>query len=227
MIRQFIGTIAAVGLTISAGAAQAVQLAVNGDFETGQFCAEALTTGCTPTAANDPITGWQQFPGLGTQTITADSNSGSWAGRITVNTGGTPGNTVIKQANRAAGLLTPGQSVDVSFAAKGEYPDGGVLFVENFSEIAGGGVSFNDLKTFNITSDWQTFSYTTILGSDVSGGFTLQFAGVCGGAMTCLSDSFIDDVSIEASVIPVPAAVWLFGSGLLGLIGIARKKKAA
>ena len=29
------------------------------------------------------------------------------------------------------------------------------------------------------------------------------------------------------SEIPVPAAVWLFGSGLLGLIGIARKKKAA
>ena len=29
------------------------------------------------------------------------------------------------------------------------------------------------------------------------------------------------------NVIPVPAAVWLFGSGLLGLIGIARRKKAA
>jgi hypothetical protein len=29
---------------------------------------------------------------------------------------------------------------------------------------------------------------------------------------------------LEAQVIPVPAAVWLFGSGLLGLIGIARKK---
>lgn len=28
------------------------------------------------------------------------------------------------------------------------------------------------------------------------------------------------------TTIPVPAAVWLFGSGLLGLIGIARRKKA-
>lgn len=27
-------------------------------------------------------------------------------------------------------------------------------------------------------------------------------------------------------VVPLPAAVWLFGSGLLGLIGIARRKKA-
>ena len=31
----------------------------------------------------------------------------------------------------------------------------------------------------------------------------------------------------DASVVPVPAAVWPFGSGLLGLIGIARRKKAA
>ena len=29
-----------------------------------------------------------------------------------------------------------------------------------------------------------------------------------------------------ASAVPVPAAVWLFGSGLIGLIGIARRKKA-
>lgn len=29
----------------------------------------------------------------------------------------------------------------------------------------------------------------------------------------------------DASVVPVPAAVWLFGSGLIGLVGMARRKK--
>jgi hypothetical protein len=29
------------------------------------------------------------------------------------------------------------------------------------------------------------------------------------------------------SAVPLPASVWLFGSGLLGLIGISRNKKAA
>lgn len=35
--------------------------------------------------------------------------------------------------------------------------------------------------------------------------------------------------SVDATVssVPVPAAVWLFGSGLLGLIGISRRKKSA
>jgi hypothetical protein len=32
--------------------------------------------------------------------------------------------------------------------------------------------------------------------------------------------------NIRLSAVPVPAAVWLFGSGLIGLIGVARRKKA-
>ena len=35
------------------------------------------------------------------------------------------------------------------------------------------------------------------------------------------------DIVNTAAVVPVPAAVWLFGSGLLGLVGIARRKQAA
>ena len=33
-----------------------------------------------------------------------------------------------------------------------------------------------------------------------------------------------NDPVLQASVVPVPAAVWLFGSGLIGLIGMARRK---
>jgi hypothetical protein len=39
-----------------------------------------------------------------------------------------------------------------------------------------------------------------------------------------LAVDFVNDTRL--ATIPVPAAVWLFGSGLLGLIGIARRKKA-
>ena len=31
----------------------------------------------------------------------------------------------------------------------------------------------------------------------------------------------------QVGVVPIPATVWLFGSGLLGLVGMARRKKAA
>jgi len=39
------------------------------------------------------------------------------------------------------------------------------------------------------------------------------------GLMTCQN--------CEVAPIPIPAAVWLFGSGLLGLVGVARRKKQA
>ena len=41
---------------------------------------------------------------------------------------------------------------------------------------------------------------------------------------SCAFTRTVSDVPISA--VPVPAAVWLFGSGLLGLIGLARRKKS-
>jgi len=35
-----------------------------------------------------------------------------------------------------------------------------------------------------------------------------------------------DSYTLNVGTVPVPAAVWLFGSGLLGLVGVARRKKA-
>lgn len=39
-------------------------------------------------------------------------------------------------------------------------------------------------------------------------------------------NNFIFDVSLTPAPVPVPAAVWMFGPGLLGLAGVARKYKA-
>jgi len=39
-------------------------------------------------------------------------------------------------------------------------------------------------------------------------------------------DVTLYDLHLAGTVVPVPAAVWLFGSGLLGLVGMARRKKA-
>jgi len=47
------------------------------------------------------------------------------------------------------------------------------------------------------------------------------------GPFPGFSANFTPGPAGPAAVIPVPAAVWLFGSGLLGLVGVARRKKKA
>jgi len=45
---------------------------------------------------------------------------------------------------------------------------------------------------------------------------------------TFIPDPLVDySITITTSAVPIPAAVWLFGSGLLGLVGMARRKKAS
>lgn len=55
--------------------------------------------------------------------------------------------------------------------------------------------------------------------------FIASSEGYCnvGGCASSSSTVWFDNVTVSA--IPVPAAAWLFCSGLLGLIGIARRKK--
>jgi len=49
-------------------------------------------------------------------------------------------------------------------------------------------------------------------------------AGMLDGPFGGFSANF--NMTAAPSAVPVPAAVWLFGSGLLGLVGVARRKAA-
>jgi hypothetical protein len=66
-------------------------------------------------------------------------------------------------------------------------------------------------------TDWDSSSY----GIGISGMQNGQFFDILAtdGTNTLISASFV-------SAVPIPAAVWLFGSGLLGLIGFSKRKAA-
>ena len=54
-----------------------------------------------------------------------------------------------------------------------------------------------------------------------------QAIGPINGVDLLAGEVLIDDVYLGVQAVPVPAAAWLFGSALLGLGGLARKKRAA
>lgn len=68
------------------------------------------------------------------------------------------------------------------------------------------------------SNNWVLYSYN--LGSFDAGTYTLAFAA--DGIENTLG-GFIDSASLQA--VPIPGAVWLLGSGLLGLVGIRRRSR--
>jgi hypothetical protein len=58
--------------------------------------------------------------------------------------------------------------------------------------------------------------------SGIPGDLALDFAGKSHNGTYLTYEGHW--TGIQVSAVPVPAAVWLFGSGLLGLVGVARRK---
>ena len=188
----------AIALAVAASAN--ANFAVNGDFETGD------------------TTGWQYFPTTGsTFTAVSDANSGAFGAELFNNAPASA--AVIKQANVGMGSVNPGDTINISFAAKGSFAAGGVAFAEFFTELAGGGVSSSEIlggAPLALTSDWQTFNFTTTAGPDTSGGITLQLTATTGAAAGSTAVVFYDDIVIT----PTPGT-----AGVLGIAGLAAMRR--
>ena len=91
----------------------------------------------------------------------------------------------------------------------------------NFDLIWSNGESYNSL-----TQIWDVI-FTDFNATATLSPVALGFSGTPGSA---LSGGSFDGMSLSmefVSTVPVPAAVWLFGSGLIGLLGVARKRRRA
>lgn len=107
----------------------------------------------------------------------------------------------------------------------------------SITSVGGGDSELGDV----FGSGWRQFGGSVYgeTGSSVLA-FTLDFTALAGASLSVsgsYTDSNFSDTPVaastlatvsagEPSTVPVPAAVWLFGSGLIGMAGMARRKKA-
>lgn len=84
-----------------------------------------------------------------------------------------------------------------------------------------------DIDVVNVwdhCSGCGSYTSTDVTATNPAGPDGVRGLGMIDGAFVGFNANF--DFVAPAAV-PVPAAVWLFGSGLLGLVGVARRRKTA
>jgi len=84
-----------------------------------------------------------------------------------------------------------------------------------------GGLPMGPLPVATSTLDTDGVSIT---GDDGVGGSAMD-NGPFSGFNTNFDMTSVTMTGYTPSAVPVPAAIWLFGSGLIGLVGFARRKK--
>lgn len=169
-------------------------------------------TDLTPTTSSDGL--WQGADFFGQQfgfvnaptsiTLDATSITAEWAGGLSAEWGGSffP----MGDPDSANQCNTDGQGCGITLSGDVTNtvtnPDGSTTF------------DFSLVGEHRVTA-WEDTEGGTAPSGSGFGGWNAQWELNGSGSTSA------------PAVIPVPAAVWLFGSGLLGLVGVARRKKSA
>jgi hypothetical protein len=184
----------ALALAILTACSAAFAQVNNGSFETGDF------TGWT-------VSGDSAFAGVCDVSTCAggfapqDGNFAAYFGPV--------GDTATISQNIAT---TPGDSYSLSFYLAN--PVGGT---PNYFNVTFGSSSFS-FSNFGVAFGWQQFTLTTVAnGSETPLSFTFR---------NDPSYWFLDNVTVSQSggTVPEPGTIVMFGTGILGIAGIARRK---
>lgn len=197
------------------------------DMEHGTFTWDSVTGNTTHVTTSDTNTnGGLSGSGNPNMQISGNTLTGTGSDGVFTFT------RVTDSSNPIVGSWTvPGGSVVFTFLGDGTYfmaDDGDPL-------VDPGGQKGIERGTFTWNSVTGAFAHTTLI--DTNGQWGLSSA-ICNSAhvsgstltMSCADTSapnvFTSFSATSVAPVPVPAAAWLMGSGLLGLIGVVRRKTA-
>jgi len=214
------------GLSISS----ALSLTGTHSYLTGDSILSALFAA---DGAGDTLV-WALEGGAFTGTVTPKNFDGPGnANFLTTSTGDSTANMATETVNNlegwASSLATAIGTLNTNLAGKnsveGASPaTAGVWDYNTPSAISGW--NLNGPTTGNVVGSTQQLFYVTGGGNGTTGAYgtdLIAFTDIAGAALTSNGLS----ITVQGAPVPLPAAVWLLGSGLLGLTGIARRKAKA
>ena len=221
---------ALVGTMLLAGLNQAQALTINFSGESSDatnpgFLTAIMNLDVTATSGNDLLT--VTLDNLSDTTGEIGSQNGGFTLSETFfNFTGDSSALALDPAAQGSATLSTNQSADgfgtfdvkLDFVVPGN--DGVLPGATGIWTIDLGGTGFS-MADFNLLSDPQPGNNPQLAALFFSKGPCDSEEPNAGDPSLCMEDS------AYAAPVPVPAAVWLFGSGLLGLVGMARRKKAA
>jgi len=97
------------------------------------------------------------------------------------------------------------------------------MVINDRSESTSIGLTLQGFDFLNAVDNIKSVSSELLIGQ--GGGSYSNIISGAGTFFPVVERTLFTIDHIEISEVPIPAAVWLFGSGLIGLVGLARRKK--
>lgn len=196
--------------------------------ETYSFNNANVMTGVTGTPGNPGTTpaGASSFPGSAAPVANTNASFqqnalffGSNFNFLAPTSGSLAGNA-YGTANYIGGVPVAGTSIPFIYAPVMEAQWGGTWFP--LGQASGGVTFIADISNVVTVGNVTTFNFELFANELIDSAEDPGAAGFAGWTA-----QWHQSGTGTYTAVPVPAAVWLFGSGLLGLVGIARRKKKA
>jgi hypothetical protein len=198
------------GIMANPSATNHAYLAVAGDSSTTGFGLDygLIHISCTPnteasncSSAGDVLT---------TITLANDSDYSSNNGLLDVALYRGADSSLTSSRSAAADLTDPSSLTNIQGSNLGA-----AIWTAHMASVS-------DILSYSFIFNQSEWLATDTAGaSDTNGFYTL----VIGGRGGLATDGYMYDVMVTTSAVPVPGAVWLFGSALAGLVGFGRRKQ--